>query len=130
MKLTLDASAALNLVLGKKADELFEKLEQAELVIAPELFFTEVSNAIWKYHQFEQLPLADCHRIKSRCFELVDQAKPVSALIDEAFLLACEAEHSVYDACYLVCSRRYDSKLLTVDRKLRQVAQKLSVHLA
>ena len=92
MRLTLDASAALDLVLGKKADELLEKLEQAELVIAPELFFTEVSNAIWKYHRFEQLPLEDCLRIKSRCFELVNQAKPISEIIDEAFLLACEAK--------------------------------------
>ena len=74
-----------------------------------------------------QTLIENCLKIKHRCFELIDKIIPTTELVEEAFLLACEAQHSVYDACYLVCARRHNSALLTTDQKLKSIAERFSI---
>jgi predicted nucleic acid-binding protein len=54
----LDASAAVNLVLnGEHAADLAAKLEETSLVMTPDLFCSEVANALWKYVRAKELAL-------------------------------------------------------------------------
>ena len=130
--LTLDASAALSLVMKVQvAKDKWEKLatlvEEADCIIAPDLFVVETSNVFWKYHRFEKLPFDRATQFRSDCLSLVNKIVDCSALIDEAFHLACQAKHSVYDACYLICARRFSAPLVTFDKKLVKIADSFGV---
>lgn len=127
MKVTLDASAAINIALGKSGHAGLHILEQAELITAPELFLNEVANAFWKYHQFENLPLEECLKFKQRCISMLDRTISGAEIIDEAFLLSCQFKHPVYDACYLVCAKRTGTSIVTSDQKLAKIAAQVSV---
>jgi predicted nucleic acid-binding protein len=47
----LDASAALEVVLERgRAGDFMRAIQEADMVMAPELLIPEVVNAIWEYH--------------------------------------------------------------------------------
>jgi len=49
MRLVLDASAAVRMVMhAKGADGLLESVSAATVVTAPSLYTSEVANALWK----------------------------------------------------------------------------------
>ena len=72
MRLVLDATAAVSTALGRGAPRSAKALEDADEVLAPDLLVAEVTNTIWKYHQFENLSLDVCDRALQ--FALADAA--------------------------------------------------------
>lgn len=124
----LDTSAAVETVLNRsKAYEIMEILKKADWVISVDLFISEVSNVFWKYHCFQNLPLEICKQGMKRAIEIVDNFEPAGNLYQEAFSLACQVNHPVYDVLYLTCTRRKDAVLITLDKKLQKIARKLSI---
>ena len=79
----------------------------AELVLAPELMLTEVSNALWRLQ---------------RAAALVDHIQPDRHRQVEALALACHLYHPVVDCLYLALARREAAVLLTADQKLMALA--------
>ncbi|MFQ5710080.1 MAG: type II toxin-antitoxin system VapC family toxin [bacterium] len=127
----LDASAAIGIALGRsQAAFCADLLSKADWVIAPDLFVPEVTNAFWKYHQFENLPLDVCEEMLELTMALSDDFVESSGMYKEAFALACSTHHPVYDTLYLVLARRENGMLLTLDQKLQQLAKKHSVKVA
>ncbi len=45
---------------------------------------------------------------------------------DDAIRLSCQLEHPAYDCCYLLLARQHQALLLTLDKKLKRLAEKLS----
>ncbi len=130
MKAVLDASAAIEVVLGRgQAARLAAILEDADVVLAPELFIPEVVNTIWKYHQFERLSLDACDRAIEAALGLVDAMVSSKETYGEAFLLARTARRPVYDMFYLALARREDAVFLT-DKTLRKEAEHQGVRVA
>ncbi len=128
MKVVLDASAAIEVALGRKqAAQLAGILAEADVVLAPELFVPEVVNTIWKYHQFEQLSLSVCDRAIEAALGLVDALIPSKEIHGEAFLLARTARRSAYDMFYVALARREDAVFLTTDAALRKEAERQGV---
>lgn len=124
----LDASAAIGVSLQKPGSKKIEEvITSAEWTIAPDLFVSEVTNVFWKYHQFEDLPLDNCTYALQTSISLVDDLIPSTDLHVEAFSLACQLQHSVYDALYLVSARRYNAVLLSLESKLLKLAKKQSI---
>ena len=131
MKVVLDASAAIETVLGRKqASRLGSIVAEADIVLAPDLFVPEVVNTIWKYHQFEGLPLDQCDRFLTTALGVVDVLVPSMEIHREAFLLARTARRSAYDMFYLALARREDAVLLTTDAALRKEAERQGVRVA
>ena len=131
MKVVLDASAAVEVVLGRnQAKRLAGVLEEADVVLAPELFIPEVVNTIWKYHQFEHLSLGACDRAMEAALALVDTLVLSKETYAEAFLLARTAHRPVYDMFYLALARREDAVFLSVDKALRKEAGHQGVRVA
>jgi predicted nucleic acid-binding protein len=124
----LDASTAVQIALNRRpmADHL-EAIAEADAVLAPELIVPEVTNAIWKYHQFEKLETETCQRVLELALNLVDTLVSGKDLYREAFLLARTSRLPAYDMFYLALARRDDATLLTVDRVLRQEAARQGV---
>ena len=128
MNLVIDASAAVSLVLGIPVSENFyAPLDQAELVMSPDLFVAEVSNAIWKYRKAGLLPLDRCETALEQALSLPDQLEASFGLHREAFVLAVRHLHSVYEALHLVLARRNNAAILTLDRRLAELARKLEI---
>lgn len=128
MNVVIDASAAIGVVLAMPGSETFSTvLEQAEMVTAPDLFIVEVSNALWKYRKSDLLPIARCELALDQAVALPDRFEPAGALYLEAFTLACRHLHPVYDAMYLVLARRNNAIILTMDRRLVALAEKLEI---
>jgi predicted nucleic acid-binding protein len=131
VKVVLDASAAIGTVFGRKqASRLGSILAEADVVLAPDLFVPEVVNTIWKYHQFESLPLDECHRSLETALGLVDAVVPSMEIHSEAFLLARTTRRPAYDMFYLALARREDAVLLTTDSALRKEAERQGVSVA
>ena len=128
MKAVLDASAAIEIVLGRAhAPRFAEAIEEADAVLAPELYVAEVVNTIWKYHRFESMGLPACDRALDAAIGLVDILVSAKDLYGEAFLLARTTGRSAYDMFYLALARREDAAFLTLDAALRKEAERQGV---
>jgi len=131
MIVVVDASAAVELVLRRpQADAIARHLEEAEWVLAPALFVAEVTNAMWKYHYFNGLPVDLCETAITDALALPDTYAEDHELARETFALAAQTQRPAYDAFYLVLSRRHDGLLLTLDASLQGVARKQSIRVA
>jgi len=124
--LVLDASAVVRIIEGSDQSATYvEAVLQADLVLAPELMLTEVANALWRLQRAGQLE-ADGLRLRlSRATELVDHIEPDRHLHVEALALACHLDHPVYDCLYLALARREAARLITADRRLQQLAERV-----
>ncbi len=127
----IDASAAIEIVLQRdSAKKITEYLRHASWVIAPTLFISEVTNTIWKYHNFTDMPYESCEKALEQALALPDDFINEQSLYREAFKLSCTLNHPVYDILYLISARRNNGILLTLDKKLRVLATKCSVKIS
>jgi len=128
MIVVLDASAAMEVVLRRAlAERLAGHLVEADWVIAPNLFVSEVANTVWEYQKFADLSYRACERALEQALALPDDFINEYDMYREAFRLSCTLDHPVYDMLYLVTARRHDGMLLTIDSKLAKAAAKCSV---
>ena len=128
MIVVLDTSAAVEVVLQRESASRFaEILTQADLVLAPTLLITEVSNVFWKYQKFADYPQDACEKSIEHIIALADEYVSEVELYREAFSLGCMLDHPIYDMVYLVLARRNNAKLLTMDKKLISAAKKAGV---
>lgn len=126
----LDASAAVALALNLPESLKFQQnIHNSALVLAPDLFVAEVSNAVWKYVRAGILDTDQGGIVLERAVGLVDTFEPVQMLYKEAFSVSVDHLHPVYDALYLVLARRHAGLLATVDKRLAGLASKLHIRL-
>lgn len=119
----LDASAAIRVITGDPmASSWLEQLNQAPLVLAPELMLSEVANTLWKLQRSGSLNELDPLTLLADARDLVDQIEPDRHLQVEALALACHLDHPVYDCLYLALARREAALLLTADQRLQRLA--------
>jgi predicted nucleic acid-binding protein len=130
VKIVLDASAALEVALNRnRATELSAQLDEANEVLAPELFVPEVVNAVWKLHHFGNLSLSACDGTLEVLLEFIDVLVSCKELYREAFLLSRTTRRPAYDMFYLALAKREDAALLTLDNALRKEALRQGIRL-
>jgi predicted nucleic acid-binding protein len=122
----LDASAAVRLILADPAAaDLAERVGGAALVLAPELMLTELANTLWKLQRADRLNDLDPQELLAEARELVDRLEPDRHLQAEALALACHLNHPVYDCLYLALARREAASLISSDRRLNALAERV-----
>ena len=122
----LDASAAVQLILGDPAvAAVAEQIREAALVMAPELMLTEVANTLWKLQRAGHLADLDPQQLLAEARDLVDRVEADRHLQAEALALACHHDHPVYDCLYLALARREAATLISMDRRLQQLAERV-----
>jgi predicted nucleic acid-binding protein len=115
----VDASAVLRVVMDSAAQlALIDLLANAEEVLAPSLLRAETANALWKYQRAGVLDTTEMLARHIEGMSLVHRLLDDEALFPEALRLAADSDHPVYDALYVVSSRRHAARLLTFDRRL------------
>ena len=122
MIVVLDASAAIELLLNRKASPIIgQVLDEADHITVPDLYIAEVSNAIWKLASNlgdETYPLD----LLDDAAALPDEIVASRELYREAFALSILKRHPVYDSLYAITARRSGATLLTLDRRLASIA--------
>lgn len=127
-RLVLDASAAIEAVLGRpQAEPVIAQLEDAEVVMAPSLICSEIANSLWKYVRSGELSSDGAISLHETALELVDVLVPDRDLATEALAEAARQGHPVYDLCYVVLARRHGAALVTLDRRLAALAERMSI---
>jgi predicted nucleic acid-binding protein len=130
VKIVLDATSALDVALNRyRATEFAAQLDEANEVLAPELFVPEVVNAVWKLHHFGNLSLSACDGTLEVLLEFIDVFVSCKELYREAFLLSRTTRRSAYDMFYLALAQREDAALLTLDNALRKEALRQGIRL-
>ncbi len=119
----LDASAVLRVITHDQMGAAWaQRLQEAPLVLAPELMLTEVANALWKLQRAGSLAGLHPQLLLADARDLVDQIEPDRHLQVEALALACHLDHPIYDCLYLALARREAADLLTSDQRLQRLA--------
>ncbi len=124
----LDVSAAVDVVLQKDSNNEFSAiLKNADAILAPDIYISEVANVAWKYHKQAGYSHSQSSYLAETGILIIDKFIPAADLWKEALHEAILNNHSVYDLLYLVCARRSGGILLTRDKKLIRLCRELRV---
>jgi predicted nucleic acid-binding protein len=139
MRIVLDTSAAANIVLRTPQSlALIDVLSKAQHVLAPTLFHSEISNVLWKQVQFAATATAlevpntstvlthdTALNLYQQAITLIDQFIPDADLAVQATSLAVKQRHPAYDMYFVATAQRYAASILTLDKKLISLCQRL-----
>ena len=130
MIVVLDASAAIFQAvypLDSQSVSQNDIIEKADKIVSPDLFISEISNALWKYCNYKKIELNDAIQYGQYIISLVDQFIDTGNLWQQAVGIACKSSHSAYDCFYLALALNNDAILLTRDKKLQQLAIDINI---
>ena len=130
MIVVLDASAAIFQAvypIDPQSVSQNDIIEKADKIVSPDLFISEISNALWKYCRFKKIELKDAIQYGQYIISLVDQFIDTGNLWQQALDIAYNSSHSVYDCFYLALALNNDAILLTRDKKLQQLAIDINI---
>lgn len=123
MTIVCDVSAAISLLLGgDKSEQIAEILLNADRVIAPELFIAELSNTLWKYTRFQDMPPETAKDLQLNGIRTIHEFESMLPLWPFALDKSIRHSHSCYDMMYLLTAKRHHALLLSLDKKLNQLA--------
>jgi predicted nucleic acid-binding protein len=128
MTAILDVSAVTQILLHEpKMDKYNSILQEAALVLAPDLYISELSNTFWKYGMAKKLTEEVCLSYIHDGLSYIDHFVDSKELWQEAFREGINNHHSVYDMFYMVSARRNNGILITNDGPLVSICQKLKI---
>lgn len=73
------------------------------------------------------MPIKQCEEAIKNAVALPDDYFNEKEMYQEAFALACQTRKTVYDMFFLVLTRRNNGILFTMDKTLKQTADKHSI---
>ncbi len=126
-KYIVDASVALKWYYRKdekdldKAEKLYSFLwSDKEMLMAPELIIFEILNTL---RLKIDMALEDIELILSNLFQVLFLLDTDKEFLEKAFKYSRELNISFYDSIYIAFSEKYDSPLITADKKLYEVCK-------
>ncbi|WP_276119876.1 type II toxin-antitoxin system VapC family toxin [Pararhizobium qamdonense] len=124
MILVVDASVAVMWFIKEMGhDKALALAEHGNILITPDLIFPEVGNVLRRKVRQGLISETQASMAVQRLPDAFRRIVPCADLIDNAFSMASQLDHSVYDALYLACAMvQPDGKLVTVDEKFRAKA--------
>ncbi|MCQ2573210.1 MAG: type II toxin-antitoxin system VapC family toxin [Treponema sp.] len=128
MDYVLDTNVAFEIAFcGSRADEYRKILENASSVIVPDLYKSEITNVLWQYVRAGYLDEQNAKIIMIDLMNLVDNYVSAEENSVESLHEAIRLNHSAYDMFYFTLARRYGAVLLTMDKKLKETAEREGV---
>jgi len=126
----LDVCGALEILLQKKkADKFSNILQESTLIVAPDIYVSELTNTLWKYHTAKILSKDECIQFIQDGISYVDNFIDSREIWREAFSEGINNKHSVYDMLYMVAARRNSGILITNDSALATICKKNHVQI-
>jgi predicted nucleic acid-binding protein len=125
MTAVIDVSGAMEVLLHKGKAKKFNKiLQNAVLVITPDLYVSELANTFWKYYKSNALSKDECFLFMRQGLGMVDNFINAKKIWGEAFSEGINNSHSIYDMLYMVAARRHSGTLVTNDSTLAAICKK------
>lgn len=124
-RVVVDASIAMRwLVPGTDSSPARALVADAGVALhAPDLIWSEVANALWKYGRAGAEPQRLVRRLQD--FRSVPlRITPADELVDDALALALEIDHPVYDCIYLALAVRTSACVVTADKRMFDVVMR------
>lgn len=127
----LDASAAVEMTLDMKNAFHFKSIcTEADIILAPDIYPSEITNVFWKYKVFSNQDTTKCLKGIKYCIDLIDDFIDTKSLYAEVYNAAVEYEHPVYDMFYLIAAKKNKAILLTCDKKLIKIARNMNIDIS
>jgi predicted nucleic acid-binding protein len=124
----IDVSGIAQILFQTPKKEKFEAiLQEASLVLAPDLYVSELSNTLWKYCLKGIYTSEECIQFVEDGLNYVDEYINSKELWKEAFGEGVKNKHSVYDMFYAIIARRNDGVILTNDENLVKICKKNNI---
>jgi predicted nucleic acid-binding protein len=116
--IVVDASVAVKWFVAEEGHiNALRLLEQDQVLIAPDLIFSEVGNVFWKKMRRGEATLEQSERACRALPEFLGAVAASASLIVPALHLADRLGHPIYDCIYLACAQEQGAKLVTADKR-------------
>ena len=126
----IDVSGAVEILLQKeKADKFSRILQEAAIIVAPDLYIPELTNTLWKYCRMNVLTKEECIQYINDGISYVDKFIDSKELWQEAFSEGINNNHSIYDMFYMVVARRNCGILITNDSVLSTICKNNNIQI-
>lgn len=121
--IVVDASVSLRWIYHEEgAPEARALLDRRVALIAPDLWLLEIGSAIGRRARKAQITREEAARHYGVLASTPIEFTALSELAGDAFRLALELGHPVYDCAYLALARRRSATLATADAEFAKVA--------
>jgi predicted nucleic acid-binding protein len=119
MTVVVDASVAVKWYVDEPGARAARDLvASGERLVAPTLVLTEVANALWRKRRLKLVEADQARRAVQTLPRVLHVLEPLEDLNEDAFALADDLDHPVYDCLYVVLAERIGASLATMDRRL------------
>ena len=109
------------------ADRILEKLESFEVeATVPSIFFLEVANVLVNNLRKKRIDIFDIEKY-TELFSSLTIRQDKNGKMQDIINIAVEYGLSAYDAAYLEIAMRENLPLVTLDRRLKEAAEKSGV---
>jgi predicted nucleic acid-binding protein len=123
--LVVDASVAAQWVLPEPHSDRANALRlTGEPLIAPDLVFAEIGNAVWKRAVQGEITTALAVEALTTATGLFTALVPMTELAARAIEMAIALKHPIYDCFYLALAERERAPLISADKKLIAAAKR------
>ncbi len=125
MNVLVDANIYLAVILNEPEKKRIVELTKNSDLISPLVLPFEIGNALSALLKRKALNQNDV----LRAYEIFKEIplRLVDVNIETALKIATDFDIYAYDAYYLESAKRYNSKLLTLDKKMKEVAISLGI---
>lgn len=125
MDIVTDTNIFLAVALNEPEKDRIIRLTSGANTISPEILFYEIGNALTAMVRKNQLDKTDASSI----FEMINQiqVRLITIDISAALKLAFQFNIYAYDAYFLQCAKSMSCPLISLDRKMKQVAAELKI---
>ncbi len=126
MKVVVDANIYLAVILNEPEKQRIIEVTQNVDLISPIILPFEIGNALSALLKRKSLNKSDV----LQTYEIFKQIplRLVDVNIETSIKIAADFDIYAYDAYYLESAKRYNSQLLTLDKKMKNVAISLGIN--
>lgn len=112
----VDASVAVKWVVPEDGTDEALDLQRQELA-APAMWIVECANVLWRHVKLGEMSDLEAAEWLARLREARVGEIAISDLLSDAFLLANQLGHPIYDCLYLAAAIREDTYVVTADAR-------------
>ncbi len=118
----VDASVALKWFVTEPGSDLAIALLQSQPLAAPDFLLIELRAALWTRVRRNLSSLEDIRRAENEMAGIGIPLRPSSDFVRNAFDIALQLSHPIYDCLYLATALGMNDLLVTADQRFLQVA--------
>ena len=117
--LVVDASVVLKWFVPEVHSEVARRLlNEPHQLVAPDLIFAEIGNAIWKKTRLRQLRAEQAQQLIADVCKSAIETQPMRSLAPDAHAIAVATGRTVYDSRYVALAVRLQTHVITADERL------------